>query len=361
MVEAQHVLSTAKLVDDAEEQELLETLIDRAKPSLPDTPEFAPPGAPPLHYLLATPFRYPPLRHGSRFGSTHERGIWYGARHLDTVLAEVAFYRLLFLAGTKAVLAPIETTHTAYSVPVKSSRAVDLSRGHFDGVRGGLLDPSSHAAGRAFGTVLREASVELLLFPSARDPEARANAAVFSPRAFAGKGTRAGFVPDLAVPDPAGARDVLAVATGAEDRGVRAGGVLGPGRAAGPGVMGFLEGEAGRYGPARSGLLALGRPSVSPQPGFSALAFPRPSRTVLPPRFAAELPHSGVLGLGRSPPETRIPARRSVAQPGSAPAWGAGGRRFKSSRSDHSSCWWARACGGDSDSGAIGVPCPATT
>jgi hypothetical protein len=185
MVEAQHVLSTAKLVDDAEEQELLETLIDRAKPSLPDTPEFAPPGAPPLHYLLATPFRYPPLRHGSRFGSTHERGIWYGARHLDTVLAEVAFYRLLFLAGTKAVLAPIETTHTAYSVPVKSSRAVDLSRGHFDGVRGGLLDPSSHAAGRAFGTVLREASVELLLFPSARDPEARTNAAVFSPRAFA--------------------------------------------------------------------------------------------------------------------------------------------------------------------------------
>src|SRR5258705_13509050 len=28
-------------------------------------------------------------------------------------------------------------------------------------------------------------------------------------------------------------------------------------------------------------------------------------------------------------------SRRGVAQPGSAPAWGAGGRRFKSSRPDH--------------------------
>ena len=27
--------------------------------------------------------------------------------------------------------------------------------------------------------------------------------------------------------------------------------------------------------------------------------------------------------------------RRDVAQPGSAPAWGAGGRRFESSRPDH--------------------------
>ena len=30
-----------------------------------------------------------------------------------------------------------------------------------------------------------------------------------------------------------------------------------------------------------------------------------------------------------------LKSRRGVAQPGSAPAWGAGGRRFKSSRPDH--------------------------
>ena len=33
--------------------------------------------------------------------------------------------------------------------------------------------------------------------------------------------------------------------------------------------------------------------------------------------------------------EVLLKSRRGVAQPGSAPAWGAGGRRFKSSRPDH--------------------------
>jgi len=60
VVEAQHQVSTRKLVDTAAEQSLLEELIDGVKP--PDRTGGA------LHYLLATPFRYPPLRHGSRFG-----------------------------------------------------------------------------------------------------------------------------------------------------------------------------------------------------------------------------------------------------------------------------------------------------
>jgi len=60
-VEAQHQLSTRKLVDSAEEQTLLEELIDGAKPPETFGGKF--------HYLLSTPFRYPPLPHGSRFGT----------------------------------------------------------------------------------------------------------------------------------------------------------------------------------------------------------------------------------------------------------------------------------------------------
>ena len=45
---------------------------------------------------------------------------------------------------------------------------------------------------------------------------------------------------------------------------------------------------------------------------------------------AATIPRSP-----RGPPAPDNSPSRSVAQPGSAPAWGAGGRRFKSSRSDH--------------------------
>ena len=56
-VEAQHQVSTRKLVDSLEEQQLLESLIDAVKPPAPHGARF--------HYLLSTPFRYPPLRHGS--------------------------------------------------------------------------------------------------------------------------------------------------------------------------------------------------------------------------------------------------------------------------------------------------------
>jgi len=72
MVEAQHVTSTRKLVDSDEEQQILEKEIDHVKPTLPDDAEFRG-----IHYLLSTPFRYPPLSHGSRFGTRHERSLWH--------------------------------------------------------------------------------------------------------------------------------------------------------------------------------------------------------------------------------------------------------------------------------------------
>ena len=85
VVEAQHIVSTRKIVDSDEEQRLLEEMLDTAKPPGPsDAPSN-------LNYLLATPFRYPPLPWGSRFGSRQQRGIWYGATCARTALAEVAF------------------------------------------------------------------------------------------------------------------------------------------------------------------------------------------------------------------------------------------------------------------------------
>ena len=51
VVEAQHVVSTLKLVDTLAEQALLEDLLEETKPPVP-------PECRHLHYLLATPFRY---------------------------------------------------------------------------------------------------------------------------------------------------------------------------------------------------------------------------------------------------------------------------------------------------------------
>ena len=68
---------TADLVDGLREQARLEQLIEGVKPPIPsDWPE-AGDGRPlPSHRLLLTPFRYPPLESGSRFGRAHQRHLF---------------------------------------------------------------------------------------------------------------------------------------------------------------------------------------------------------------------------------------------------------------------------------------------
>lgn len=175
-VEAQHQVSTRKLVDSAAEQELLEELIDAAKP--PD------PTGGKLHYLLATPFRYPPLRHGSRFGARHERGIWYGSESRETAFAEVAYYRLLFLEGTHADLGTVTTQLTAFTVHARSERGIDLASPPFDAHRDVIASPTEYRETQALGSAMREAGVELFRYPSARDPRGGVNVGVFAPSAF---------------------------------------------------------------------------------------------------------------------------------------------------------------------------------
>ncbi|MBC8087414.1 MAG: RES family NAD+ phosphorylase [Phycisphaerae bacterium] len=176
VVEAQHHVSTRKLVSSAEEQELLEELLERSKP-----PAVAPAQ---LHYLLTTPFRYPPLRHGSRFGSRHETGVWYGAQQVKTALSEIAYYRFVFLEGTSANLGTLTTQLTAFSVAVRSSDAVDLTRPPFDQHRGEISSPTDYASSQALGTAMREAGVECCFYTSARSADAGTNIAVFSPAVF---------------------------------------------------------------------------------------------------------------------------------------------------------------------------------
>jgi len=161
VVEAQHQVSTRKLVDSAAEQALLEELIDNAKPR--DVTANA------VHYLLSTPFRYPPLRSGSRFGTRRERGIWYGSEALVTAFAEVAYYRLVFLEGTKADLEPLTSQLTAFTVAARSTRAVDLVSPPFDRHRRTIASPTKYAESQALGMAMRSAGVELFRYPSARD------------------------------------------------------------------------------------------------------------------------------------------------------------------------------------------------
>jgi RES domain len=181
-VEAQHQISTRKLVDDDAEQAVLEEILERSKRPLADGGR--------LHYLLFTPFRYPPLAHGSRFGARHEPGIWYGAETLRTAFAEVAYYRLLFLAGTAADLAPLATDLSAFTARVRTSHGVDLTVMPFARWRQALASRTSYAATQPLGGAMRAAGVDAFRYESARDVHSGVNVAVFAPRAFAGRRPR---------------------------------------------------------------------------------------------------------------------------------------------------------------------------
>ena len=185
VVEGQHVVATRKLVDSDAEQQLLEELIEGAKPPVPPEPEFEG-----LHYLLSTSFRYPPLAHGSRFGTRAERGVWYGAEERRTAFAEAAYYRLLFLEGTDAELEPVMVDLTAFRTPVETDRALDLTEPPFDAHEEEISSPTSYDASQRLGSALRGERVEAFRFRSARDRDGGVNVGLFTPRAFAARRPR---------------------------------------------------------------------------------------------------------------------------------------------------------------------------
>lgn len=180
VVEAQHLLSTRKLVDSDAEQIQLEQLIDRVKPPVPE----AAPSS--LHYLLLTPFRYPPLRHGSRFGTTTEPGIWYGSMSVFTALAESAYYRLVFIEGSGAELGTLRTKLTVYQVRLKADRGVDLSRAPFNTHALEISSPSEYGPPQTLGSAMRTDAVQAFQYVSARDPQQGINVGALDPAVFKG-------------------------------------------------------------------------------------------------------------------------------------------------------------------------------
>ena len=176
VVESQQVVATRKLVDTLAEHDALEALLESAKPPLPTSRS-----QPPLHYLLSTPFRYPPLRHGSRVGDRLERGIWYGSTLRRTALAERAYYRLLFVHGTTADLGPLTSDDTVFQAAIGATRLADLTLPPFAAFTHRISSPASYADSQPLGTAMRAAGVEACLFSSARDPERAVNCALFEP------------------------------------------------------------------------------------------------------------------------------------------------------------------------------------
>jgi hypothetical protein len=118
-VEAQHVVSTMRLADNASEQRVLEELLEKSKPSLPS-------GAEQHHYLVFTPFRYrSPV--ATRFRRPHDPGVWYGAEELRTACAELAYWKWRFLMDSEALAkSSLQTEHTFFKAKARG-RCIDLT------------------------------------------------------------------------------------------------------------------------------------------------------------------------------------------------------------------------------------------
>jgi len=177
VVEAQQRASTMRLVDTLDEQRSLEDMLEVSKPTLPAS-------ATKLHYLLATPFRYPaPPPSGSRFRGIGDTGVWYGADVVHTALAEVAYWRLRFLADSPATPDLPPVPHTAFRASI-AGNAIVLLQTPFDRQRKQWEDPVSYDATQTLARTAREAGVALIRYRSVRDPQHRAAIAVLSPAAF---------------------------------------------------------------------------------------------------------------------------------------------------------------------------------
>lgn len=178
LVESQEQVATSRLVGTLAEQELLETMLEASKPPLPARAQR-------LHYLLSTPFRYPPLRHGSRFGGRDEPSLFYAARGLRTVLAESAYYRFVFWQGmSRPPPAPLRTRHTLFGARLRARRAYSLQLPPFDAYRAELASRDDYQATQQLGRALREAGADAIEYVSARDAGEGINVALFAPTVF---------------------------------------------------------------------------------------------------------------------------------------------------------------------------------
>lgn len=182
IVESQEQVATTGLVDNLHEQSVLEDMLERTKPPKPA-------GTEKLHYLLATPFRYPPLRHGSRFGGRFEPSLFYGSLSIHTLLSEAAYYRYVFWDGM-AEPPPsgrFMTQHTVFGARYRAAPSARLQYPPCAKYEKQLTDPSRYEVTQKLGSAMRGAGIQVFEYISARDPEKGLNVALFTPAALVSK------------------------------------------------------------------------------------------------------------------------------------------------------------------------------
>ncbi len=152
-----------KLVDNVEEQRTLEELLDASKPPVP-------PDCASLHYLLFTPFRYE-ARSDSRFRRAGPSpAVFYAAERVETAVAEMAFWRLLFFAESPSTPWPANPLElTGFSIRYNTSLCFDLTLPPYTAREAEWRHPTDYAACHAIADEARALGALAIRSMSARD------------------------------------------------------------------------------------------------------------------------------------------------------------------------------------------------
>jgi len=175
-----------KIVDNKSEQHRLEELLEETKPPIPEA-------CSDLNYLLFTPFRYKPPHNGSRFrreGQTE--GAFYASEKIETALAEISFYRLLFY--TESPDTPLPLNPCPFQVfPIKyaSDRSIDLTIPPLNTDQKYWEIPNDNSYCQEIADHARANNINVIRSSSVRCPEEGKNITILSCDAFAEKAPKA--------------------------------------------------------------------------------------------------------------------------------------------------------------------------
>jgi len=182
LVESQEQVATMGYVDTLAEQALLEEMLEQTKPNYPSDIDA-------YHYLLTTPFRYPPLEYGSRFGRTSEPSLFYAGCDQSVTLAESAFYRFVFFDSIEGATETdkMRSEHTMFSIDYQTDLGVRLQHPPFNQFQAELSHLTDYSQTQQLGSDMREAGVLGFEYDSARDANNGICVALYNTSPFLGE------------------------------------------------------------------------------------------------------------------------------------------------------------------------------
>ena len=173
----EYFAASLKLVDDADELQVLEQLLESNTPTLHSNQEDK-------HAQVLAPFNFRP-KHASRFRKADRSGFWYGASTLEASQSEVAYWRMVFIRDSAGLLQnELVTDHSFFQIDV-AGRGIDLTTQPWSEHRKVWRNPTDYTATQALAEAAEAEHIEWMQYESVRAPQA-ALAVVFTPNALHG-------------------------------------------------------------------------------------------------------------------------------------------------------------------------------